>query len=322
MDFYNEIINLSDEELERVVQLRINQLERESKKRNQNIDVIGYDIGYNPILHDINKPNVKPSMRTVYVYDGYIPKNTRMIYGATDEVYSTSYSNIGCYYYVDDDSYILDFIKYIRNKNLRNEYELFSCILYFSMNYFHTIEEISRYDMFKLINTKEGTFFDPVNEHKFSSYKGKGNAMCSEKSLMANNLLNFLGLDTSLVLGTLSGNAIEPGYHAFNIIEYKETETNKKIIAIIDFASHTKVLDEQLNINGYVPFIGEIELEENKLKEYLAENDNSFEFEEYGYMRVGDEVLYITDKKRRKYSIGRGFTQIKNNDNKIKKIML
>ena len=322
MDFYNEIKNLSDEELERVVRIRINQLERESKKKNKDIDTIGYDVGYNPVLYDINNPGVLPPLKTIYVYDGYIPKNIRMVYGTTPEVYETSYSNIGCYYYVDDDSYILDFLKYIKNKSVENEYEMFSYILYFSMNYFCKIEKINRYDMFKLINTKEGTFFDPINEHKFSSYKGKGNAMCTEIALLANNLLNFLGLDTSIVFGTISGDDIEPGYHAFNLIEYEETETKEKIIAIIDFASHTKVIDEKHNINGYVPFIGEIKIEEDKLNEYLEENNNSFEFEEYGYMRVGNEVLYITNKNNRQYSIGRGFTQIKNNNNKIKKIML
>ena len=316
MKYYNEIKNLSDEELERVVKIRINQLERKSKKENGNIDIIGYDIGYNPEIYDIKKPGELPPVRTIYIYDGYVPKNTRYVYGITPEVFNNSYSNVGCYYYVDDDSYILDFCKYVRDKDVQNEYEMFSYILYFSMNYFHEIEELSRYDMFKLINTKEGTFFDPINEHKFSSYKGKGNAMCSEKSLLANNILNFLGYDTSIALGIMSDDESDQGFHAFNIIEYKETGSEEKTLAMIDFSCYTKLLDENCKVIGYNPFIGEISIPKGKEKEYLKENDYTFKFEEYGFMKFGNEVLYITNKKNRYYKIGQGFTSDKKN-NKI-----
>ena len=122
MKFYNETKNLSNEELERVVKIRINQLERKSKKENGNIDIIGYDIGYNPEIYDIKKPGKLPPVRTIYIYDGYVPKNTRYVYGITPEVFNNSYSNVGCYYYVDDDSYILDFCKYVRDKDVQNEY--------------------------------------------------------------------------------------------------------------------------------------------------------------------------------------------------------
>ena len=226
-----------------------------------------------------------------------------------EHIISIAYSSMiyEMYDYIDDDSYVLEFCKYIRDKEVNNEYELFNYLLKFINNYFKKIKDVDRYEMFKMIKKSKRNYYSPVNEHKFSEFKGKGNAMCSEIAVVAGNILNVFGMDTHIVIGYVNEDGEEDSAHAYNLISYTETETGEEIDAIIDFSHHTEVCDINYKKIMDVPFIGEIEkLDEELVKKLVFENE-ILSFEDYFYMLLGNTVVKLGCQRDRNYHIGKEY---------------
>ena len=307
MDFYEEIINLSEEELKERVEERISELEEKADTENEEVDTVGYVIGHNPENYDFEEYHSNP-VEIIYIYAGYVPKGMRIVYGMNyDELFYLA-SNNGEYYYVDDDSYILDFCNFIKDIELETEYELFSYILEFCDEYFKKITDIKRSEMHKMIYKKDRYCYELEHEHVFTDFKGRGNAMCSEYTLMSNNILNVFGFESNYALGKLNVEGAERGHHAFNIIEFTEKSTGKKINAIMDYCYPVKVFDINYNVIDKSPFLGELDVPDEELMDYLTKDNHDLVFEDYGYIIIGNSVNKIAYQRNRTYSVGQDFT--------------
>ena len=62
MDFYEEIKNLSEKDLEILIERKIEDLEKESKKENQT-DTIGYTLDYNPKDYHLSEKDIDSFMK-------------------------------------------------------------------------------------------------------------------------------------------------------------------------------------------------------------------------------------------------------------------
>lgn len=308
MDFLEEIRDLNNEELKKLVEEKIKVLEEASYEDNPELDTIGYEIDYNPTDFLIELLNGEDTIGidSNCFYVGYARRGLRVVYGLSYG-HENIVSNDGNYYYLDDDSYVLEFCKYIQDKEVNNEYELFNYIIKFIYNYFRRIKDIDRYEMFKMIKQSKKNYYDPIKEHKFSEFKGKGNAMCSEIAVVAGNILNVFGMDTHIVIGHVKIDGEEESAHAYNMISYTETETGEEIDAIIDFSHHTEVCDINYKNIMYVPFIGEIEKLDTELVKKIVNENEILSFEDYFYMLLGNTVIKLGCQRNRNYYIGKEY---------------
>lgn len=323
MDFLDEIKDLSDKEIEKKVQETIEELEEISYEDNGEIDTIGYKLNYNPEEFNITELELSKQFPVDIrcFYSGYIRRGLRFVYGiAYDDLGLTS--SDGRYYYIDDDSYILDFFKYIKNIEILNEHELFCVVLDFIKDYFKSIEDISRNEMFRMITKSGRIYYEPKSEHKFSEFKGRGNAMCSEYSLMACNILNVLGYDTYLVVGREHTEGKKGENHAFNFISYTEKETGKEKGALLDFANYVQVFDMNYNAIGISPFIGELEKLNEELVYDVVNNDKHLVFEDYSYIIIGKGAYKIGYGRNRDYYISNELTPDETINMKNKNLMV
>ena len=261
MEVVRKIEQLKEEELHDYIEKRIETLEEESIKFNPNIDTIGFKLDYNPTdYHLLDKENQKTFEITVRCfYSGYISKGIRIVYGMEYHDGRIA-SNNGNYYYIDDDQYIYDFCKLIKEKEIVDEYELFDYILEFIENYFSPIKRLpERDDMHKLILEKDYYFYKPQEEHTFSSFKKRGNAMCTEYALMAQNLMSFFGIESYYVIGKEEDKLNGVENHAFNFICFNQENTKEDRNFLIDYSTPVKIYDMNYNEIGKSPFMGRME---------------------------------------------------------------
>ena len=252
MDFYEQIRNMSDEEIKACLDEIIPELEEESKKINGNI--FGFEIEYNQDKSKLEylKDEAAYHINLHYLYSGYMPKNTKVIYGFSPV--GRGITNKGMFYTIDDDKYIYAFCKYIKDIDVIDEEDLFDYLLIFLNAFYGGDKIIDRDDMFKLICKDEKTYLEPTVEHKLSSFRGKGNAMCSEYAIMASNILNVFGFYGSTVIGELKRTGKEEECHVFNIVEYIDDE-GKNISLLLDFAVGVDVFNVNYEKIGESPYV-------------------------------------------------------------------
>lgn len=302
MDFFEIIKELSDEELEKVVQQKIKDLEME--KLLDEPSEIGYIVDYNPTRFDMSViDDVKCFDLDINVfYTGYIKKGTKIIFGLFyDDIGNAK--NDGCYYYMDDEGYICDFCRYIKDKDVTNEYELFNYILTFLNNYFGIIKDINRHEMFQMIYKDEDNYFPPIEEHSIKSFKGKGNALCSEYSATAQNILCVFGIESYMIIGNQKTDNEKTESHAFNIISFDEKSTKKEVNLLIDFSVPVKVYDMKFNIIDLVPYIAVLDRFDQKFVMDLIYNNEHIISEDYCYVIIGDSIFNMTYDRNRNYSL-------------------
>lgn len=293
MNFYKELLKLNDEEIDILVDYRIDYLEQD-----KDVEYIGYNAENNFIKHNVvendNEKSYSLDMRCFYA--GFIPKNTKVIYGM---IYGQdgNVSNEGNYYYIDSHKYIKDFCKYIKDYDIENEYELFDYILDYLKDYFGSIEKISREDMFKLIKDENNRNYNLTNEHGLSQFKGKGNALCTEYSIMAQNLLSFFGITSYLVIGKIKTGDYDEEAHAFNLISVNNKDY------LIDFSNYVRVLDEKFKCLGKSPFMGELDVIDQEFVDALVNEEEVLEFDDYNYLVIGNTLAKISFDRKRRYFI-------------------
>ena len=299
MDFLNYIKALSDEELEKVVIEKIKKLEEAKGNKKE---TIGYQLDYNPtnipFVESLDE-DVSFGFGVQCIYNGYIPKGTRMVYGFCYD-YNGVVSNDGKYYDVDTDDYVLEFCKYIRDKEINSEYDLYDFLLEFIKNYFGYFDDIKRDEMFQMIYKGDRVFFDPYSEHKFSWFKGRGNGLCTEYGLIAQNILNLFDIETSIVIGKVKNDDGKGIMHAFNIISF---EGEEKKDYLIDFAKCTFIYDMNFNIIDCSPFISEIEDCNEELIADFVDGKKHLIFDDYDYLLLGNDLMKLSDDSKRDYYI-------------------
>ena len=299
MDILEKIKKLNDEELEKFAKTKIEELEKNAKIINKDIDTIGYILDYNPSEFNLldKSENDELEIDLQCTYNGYIPKGTRMVYGLTYTEEKVA-KNGGSYYYIDTDEYIYMFLKYIQNKEVCNEHDLFIYILYFIKNYLGWIEKINRDEMFAMFYKNETAYYDPIEEHKFSWFKGQGNGMCSEIALMAQNILAFLDFNTYIVIGYEKTRENDGANHAYNLISFNDSETNKLVEILIDFSNYIYVRNHNHKRVDRAPFIGELDDGISEAIETLRKERNNNNFINYTYDISGEELLKLIKERR------------------------
>lgn len=302
MEILEKLKKLDDKELNDFIEERIAFLEEESIKYNPSVDTIGFKLDYNPTnYHLLDNEDVKSFEITVRCfYSGYIPKGIKMVYGMEYHNGRIA-SNNGNYYYVDDDQYIYDFCKLIKDKEVVDQFELFEYIFEFCRHYFGSIKRtLERDEMHKLILEKENYYFKPKEEHVFSSFKEKGNAMCTEYSLMAQNIMSFLGIESYFVIGKEEDiiNGVEN--HAFNFVHFEKDGDN---YYLIDYSSPVKIYNEKFEEIDKSPFMGKLEELNQEFVNDLLTNDTHLLFKSYAYCIFGDTLLKLEGSILRQYYV-------------------
>lgn len=304
MDFYEDIKDMSDEDIKKLLSYAIYNLENISKLNNDGKNVIGYDISYNPTNYNLLNKNDEDVLilDSVNIYYGYVPKNTKMVYALfTDWNGNGLFSNEGRYYIIDDDSYIYEFCKYVRDYEINNECDLFQCILLFLKKYLGVIQNRSRDQMFQMVLGSNMLYCAPINEHKLSDFKHKGNAMCTEYTIMANNILSVFGFDSYVIMGDTKSDCGYEG-HAFNFVSYTDEEF-KRISILLDFFNDANVYDLSFKKIGSVPFCLELEEFDNKFIDDFINNEKHLITSDYFVMNIGDSLHAACLNRERDYYV-------------------
>lgn len=315
MDFYKTICNKSKEEIQELTRKRIEELEQKNSDEEQNI--IGYKIDYNPTKFEISIIDGEKSFGVDLrcFYNGYITKNSKIVYGMRYD-FDGNASNDGDYYYLDDDSYIYEFSNYIRDIEVHDEYDMLYYILEFLKYYFGTFKEVDREVMNKLIQKEDGTYFPPIRKHELTDFKRKGNALCSEYATMAQNLMSVFGIESSIVIGNervKNSNPADDTYesHAFNIVEINEPDTNSQRAYLVDFLNSVTCYDEQYNVVEHMPFLAEIEEYNDELIHKLINSEIKLEYPDYCLMYFNSSVIKLGFERTRSYYISNRIEQSK-----------
>ena len=301
MDFYNEIRNKSTEEIKEIVQRRIDKL-TEEKNQNEKDTFIGYELDHNPtefyITEDTNTEQFGINIRCLY--PGFLKKGMKVIYGMSYD-YNGIASNDGRYYYLDDDSYLEDFVNYIKDIEIIDEYELMDYILEFIRDYFGYLKQVEREDMFQLLCDSNGKLLKPTEEHGISWFKGKGNAMCSEYAVVAQNILSLFDIECYLVIGKIKIAKEKAESHAYNIVVLEDNE--KEVPMLVDFADYTPVLDITTQKIGESPFISYIDQFDEEFVDKLINQEEHLTFNDYAYIIIGNELIQALYERKRDYYI-------------------
>lgn len=302
MDFLEEIRKLSDEELEETVKNKIKKLEEEAIS---NSDIIGYHLNYNPDEYHIideRDEGIYFDFDVSCFYSGYIKKNTKMVYGFCFDT-NGIVSNDGKYYYVDTDDYILEFCKFIREKEIGSEFDLFDYLLEFIKKYLGYFGNRDRSQMFQMIYKGDREYYDPIVEHGFSWFKGQGNGMCTEYSLMVQNILSVFDMDCNIFIGREETEGEKGENHAFNIVSYVDSESGEEVTYLMDFANCCEIFDEKFKLLDYSPFIVQIDDFSDELLEDFIRNSKHLIYEDYDYILLGDNLIMISYDRNRNYFI-------------------
>lgn len=299
MNFLNCIKNISDDKLKIIIKERIQELENDSDYYNSNANYIGFNLDYNNHL-DLNNEN--NCIHTRYLHSSYIKKGTKIVYGYT--TYSSNLSNNqGLYYYVDIDDYLYDFCKYIKENEVNDEYDFFDYMYFFIIDYFKQNELVSRDVMHRLIYKNEMSFYKPIKEHKLSDFKENRNAMCSEVSILVQNILSLFGYKSYYVFGTIDKKDVVEN-HAFNILEDDDK------VYLLDFSIPVNNYNYDATLIQTSPYVEEI-----STYEYLnLLSCKSVSFNDYEYILLNEIYLRNDIDDKREYTI---FNKINENYKKL-----
>ena len=303
MYFYDMIKDMSDEEIEKHVSYEIHDLETISKLNNIG-DIIGFKLDYNPSNCDLTSKEdscIVPIQVRCF-YGGYVPKGMKVVYGFAAGKNGMA-SNIGMYYIIDSDSYIYDFCKFIKDKNVVDEIDFFEYVLSFIENYFGVLKGNNRDEMFKMILKNDRQYHEPVREHKFSDFKKKGNAMCSEYAIMANNILSVFGFDSYVIIGYEKDEKTGLEGHAFNFVSYTN-DKYERVNALVDFANSVSVFDINFNKLGNSPYIIYLDKLDNEFVDNFINNEVHLINNDYYYVVMGNTLLQLISERNRDYYIG------------------
>ena len=302
MSFYNQVNGLNEDKFNELVCKRIKKLEKKSLKYNPDFNVIGYHIQENIEKHELYDTEDGPSFDLTVrcFYNTFLRKGSKIVYGIVYDMQG-NVSNTGSYYYLDDDSYIYEFCKSIQDKEIENEYQLLQSILEFCKDYYGRIYRYERDDMFKLIHKNEKEYFKPTIEHSITNFKGKGNAMCTEYSVMAQNLMRFFDIESYLVIGTERIGDTHPEGHAFNLARIRDSGDEDCLL--IDFTNPVNIYDLNFQKVGEYPFIGDLDAIDDDLVQDLVYGEKHLVYDDYAYYEIGDSQVQITYDRERDYYI-------------------
>ena len=304
MDIYELIKKCSSlEELYELADSAIKFFTQRAYEENVPTNCIGTQIGINPISNHIGDKDFKfdKYYNAVNVWNGYVPLGMKIVYGRFfNEKYKTS-SHKGAYYYLDDDSYVYEFFKYLKDKDIEDEYDLIIEVDHFiKKKFFPSFMSRDRNEINKLIYKDEDFFYKPVKEHSIKDFYGNGSAMCSEVSIVAENLLSVLGLEVI---------SMQDRSHAYNIYVYHMDEETE--IYVLDYSDWVGCYDCNFNLVDTIPFLKKIEnCTADDVDEIVNEGKRITLNDYYLYM-INGKIYEVITKKKRDYGIDFGLKEEK-----------
>ncbi len=222
------------------------------------------------------------------VWTGFIPNTTKIIYGVYIDK-NRDVSNKGQYYYLNDNSYLYEFSKYIKDKEIETEEDLISYVYDFLEEYLgNFINPKARQDIHKLLYMNDDYYFKPTKEHSNKDFVGTGGAMCTEYSTLAQNILTIYGFDMMYMMDDK---------HAYNLISIRDK------VHILDLSMNVVVLDLDGKVIGDLPFLEEIEDFDSDYLNRVVYGDDKFIVNEYYDLYMNDKLLKVTVKDTREYGI-------------------
>ncbi len=273
----------TDEELEELAKVHIEFCTEEAGKYNIECDTIGTDVGINPRNYSDDEYDYG-----LNIWNGYIPKNTRIVYG----VYGYSdyrSANQGCYYYLDDESYIYDFIKYIKDKNIEDTYDFILNVNKFLKQYLDKIINAKdREEIHKLLYKNELDFYEPVNEHSIKDFKNTGAGKCTEYTAIAENIFSLFDFDIYYMMDV---------EHAYNLLR-----DNDKTY-ILDFANWVPCYDINYKYIGRLPYFVEIPDFSDEYFEEVKYGNERIELPDYYFLAMNDDLIEVRNGDTREYGV-------------------
>ena len=293
MDFLEEIKSLDESELREKISSKISDLGENARKLNNDVDTIGYQLSHNPTDYHIDdlSNNEEIDIDLICIYHGYVRKDMKITYGIR---YNSNrlVSNGGFYYYVDDEEYVYDFCKYIKEKEVSDVYQLIDYVLEFVDKYLGVFDGYSRDEMFSLISKTDMVFYDLKNEHKFSQFKGMSNGKCSEYTLMAQNILSVFGFDMYMVIGNLKETDEPDEKHAFNFAIFKDEEKGEYVNCLLDFSNYSYVYDINFKKIGKSPYLLYIDEINDDFIYYLLDSKERIKARDFDYLKLSENKFY------------------------------
>ncbi len=292
----------TDEELKALARETIEGFSNLAQKENYNRKYIGADLDINPRDYHLAEPNLKTREKFDfnYLWTGYIPLGTKVVYGYCCSPTTKTSFHSGYYFYVDDDSYVYEFFKYLKGKDIETEFDIIFLAYIFVMNWLNkkrvNFNGREREDIDRLLIKDDDFFYRPTKEHSIKDFYFNGSAMCSEISLLAENLMSIFGLDVMYVVDK---------NHVYNIyIDHYDPEDLEKIRSyIVDFSGWVDCINEKFEVVGISPFITEIENGNQSLLKEMVEDGKRIEVNEYIVFNINGENYELSLNKKREYGI-------------------
>ena len=300
MDFYYVLKTMNPKEMDDFIKKRISKLERDSINDKP---ILGYYADENP-RHCLDLENNKGAVTARCLHRGYIKKGTKVVYGlfiGTDG----NVENDGNYYFLNDDKYIYDFCHFIKQFEIYDEFDLFNKILEFIRNYFGKLKKIDRDEMLHIFYDSNGKRLPLRKEHDLNWFKNQGSAMCTEYTVMAQNILSFLGIDSYTIIGAQKVGKEDVESHAFNFVSLPEIEDEEgevlKADLLIDFSGFCNIYNVKREKIGEAPFIGYIDdFDDNFIHRFIYEEEPLI-YQDYNYEKVGNTTLQVLFGRDREY---------------------
>ena len=299
MDFLEKIFNCSEKEIIEIIEKRIDEVTKESNKTNGTHNIIGYRLDLNEKTKREDGSEELDPIEINYWF-GYIPKNTRIVYGGSFDYDICKGSNEGQYYYMDSEDYIYEFVDYVRKNQIvvNDPYDIVGYLHLFLLSYFgkNRMDTISRETLHALLLNQDGRYFEPIKEHSISDFKGTGGAVCTEFSALSTNILSIFGFDTIFLSGFYNGQG-----HNFLVVSYGEDDC----FNVLDLSCPVEVFDEQNRIIKTAPYVMELEgFTEDDFCKFIFEG-NHLLLEDYYLTKFDRDHIYATYTKddERDYSM-------------------
>lgn len=270
MDLLEKIRNCSEDELDSVLSTVINEKNNNSNK----IEKLGF-------LNN-TKANCK--------FFGFIPLDARI-----------KYSSIGVEdYSMKTTDFLYEFGRFVKKYDISNKAMLIHSLESFINNYFG-INDSSRdlrasiFNDIAWNNTKtDEEYFEALENNEIGALKGKGVALCTERSAVAQQILSLYDIESYYCMGSIlhnDGDRECSEAHCFNIVKRKND------YAIVDYSMPVTSYKEG-KVRSYYPFVGVLSNEE--FEDFIS-NQSIRSFNEYNFK---DGEKNIIDNKNRKYVVG------------------
>ncbi len=238
-------------------------------------------------------------------WKGYIPKDVKVSYkiSATKGV---RYND--CFYFMGDESYLYEFAKFIKDKKVGSEIAFIFHVYDFIRSYFdRSINPVDREKYHTLIYDHLGRRMISKRKNYLSDLKGLGAALCTEYSVMGQNIMSLFGLTTEVVYDK---------NHVYNVFFADDGE-----VMIVDFQWFINMYDINNKFKRTLPFVEPIENFSKEMYLKMIAGIEKFRFENYFVVDFPGELIAFRDGGIRSYgSVGLDLTKFASQED-LKKLL-